>query len=299
MPSFFLQATEQALAAHEDAFSALAEEASWAAAEGNAAEVAARMRGAAKLCAQHDRHEAAAGLLTLAVRRCPVPAEDAAAVERADINQELSAAGRSALEAARLLMVGGECRSAPWPLTLLALAKAGGDEGTAARLAVVSQQPESVVMSRPFDEDATPKAVKGNALLAAAAAGDGEGVAAALASGADASAAAENGVTPLMLAARAASLRAVRQLLGKEADAKAHSRKSSTALGLAAEAGAADVCEALLTGGGAEVDTRDDRGLTPLISAAQGGCLQVVEVLLAKGAQMELWGTPEEAPRAH
>ena len=48
---------------------------------------------------------------------------------------------------------------------------------TARILASASQQPENVVQSRPFDEEATSKAVKGNALLAAAAAGDGEGVA--------------------------------------------------------------------------------------------------------------------------
>ena len=86
------------------------------------------MRGAAKLCARQDLHEAAARLLTMAVQRCPVAAEDAAIVETAcGTRHKPTAEERAALEAARLLLAGGEGRPQPWPLTLLALAKAGAE----------------------------------------------------------------------------------------------------------------------------------------------------------------------------
>ena len=69
VPEFFRQATDEVLAAQKAAFDAVADGATWQAAEGSAEEVAERMRGAAKLCARQDLHEAAARLLTMAVRR--------------------------------------------------------------------------------------------------------------------------------------------------------------------------------------------------------------------------------------
>jgi hypothetical protein len=87
---------------------------------------------------------------------------------------------RSALKAARLLMVSGECRRPPWPKTLLGLRQLCGSNKAAVNLAMASGQPAGVVDKRPFDEDVTPKAVKGSAVLEAASAGDGEGVKAAL-----------------------------------------------------------------------------------------------------------------------
>ena len=130
VPDFFRQATDEVLAAQKAAFDAIADGATWQAAEGSAEEVAAQMRGAAKLCARQDMHEAAARLLTMAVLRCPVAAEDAAAVEKA-VGWRGTVKQRTALTAARLLMGSDECRRPPWPLTLLALAKAGGSDGAA------------------------------------------------------------------------------------------------------------------------------------------------------------------------
>ena len=48
------------------------------------------------------------------------------------------------------------------------LAKAGGDQDVAEFLAIACGQPASVARASPFDVDATPKAVKGSALAAAA-----------------------------------------------------------------------------------------------------------------------------------
>ena len=121
----FRQATEEVLQAQEKAFDALADEETWEVAKGNKEDVAAQMRRGAELCARHDKHEAAARLLTMAVRRCPVSHEDKAVVERICREREHTAtnAQRAALVAARLLMRSGDCRRAPWPLTLLALGR--------------------------------------------------------------------------------------------------------------------------------------------------------------------------------
>ena len=291
VPTLFRQATEEALAAQASIFNAIIQDEVWQAVTGSADEVAAQMCSAAKLCARHDLHESAARLLTMAVRRCPVSMEDAAAVAKACTNSfhRPTVMQRAALQAARLLMVSGDCRRSPWPLTLLALAREGGHDSSAAGLATASGQPASLVRMCPFDEDATPNAVKGSALLSAAAAGDGDGVASALAAGADANGTAENDVTALMLAARAGSVSAVTALLANGADAERVSRKSCTALALAAEVGAADCAALLVTEvGGTKVDASDETGMTPLIDAAQRGQLDVVEILLAKGAAIDV-----------
>ena len=80
VPDLFREATEEALAAHTAAFDALADEATWAHVQGEPASVAAQMRTAAKLCAQHERHEEAAELLTRAVGRCALSAKDASLI---------------------------------------------------------------------------------------------------------------------------------------------------------------------------------------------------------------------------
>ena len=288
MPSLFREATDEALVAHAATFDLLADEATWADSEGEAADVATDMRTSAKLCAQNDRHEAAARLLALAVRRCPMAAEDAAVVEKWCKNQrhKPTVPQRAALEAAYLLLKSGDNRRRPWPRTLLALAKAGGHQVVANRLAVACRQPSSVVKASPFDEDATPKAVKGSALAAAAEAGDAEGVAAALERDAAADDAMEHGVTPLMLAARAGSVSAVKALLAKGADPSRRSRGGCLALGLAAEAGVTE-CVAALLEGGAEADAADKSGATPLYAAAGRGNEGAVAALLAMGADVD------------
>lgn len=292
VPNLFMQATQEALAANTAALDALANGTAWAATltEGRTA-VAARMRGAAKLCAQHDRHEVAAKLLVLAVAQSPVSAEDAAAVERAwqgdPDRREDASERRTVLQALWLLLRSGECRQPPWPLTTIALAKASGDSHVPVVLAQMCGQHANVTRSRSFDEDATPTAVKGSALLAAAAAGESEAVLAALEVGADAGACAEHGVTPLMLAARAASAEAAAALLARRADANARSRKGSTALELAAAAGARE-CARVLLDAGAEPDVLNAEGLTPLAEAAQNGNEAVVRELLARRADVNL-----------
>ena len=297
----FRQATEEALAAQEAAFEALADEETWKVAEGIKEDVAVQMRRGAELCARHDKHDAAARLLTMAVQRCPVSPADKAVVERICRERKHTATNeqRAALEAAQLLMKSGNCRRAPWPLTLLELRMVGdGDsnKGAAAFLAMASGLPTTVVTARDFDEDATPTAVKGTAVLAAADVGDDRAVEAALArEAAEANATTENDVTALMLAARAGACGAVRALLAKGADATLRSRKGCTALGLAAEVGAVDCARLLIEGdarllieGRAEVDAAvGQRELTPLLQAAAGGYLGVVEVLLANGAQVD------------
>ena len=289
----FRQATDEALEAQKAAFDALADEGTWQITEGTAKDVAAHMRRGANLCARHDKHEAAAQLLTMAVQRFPVPPEDSEVVERIcrERKHTPTNAQRAALEAARLLMKSGDCRRAPWPLTLLALGKAGdGDSrrGAASFIAMESGLPTTVVTARDFDEDATPKAVKGSALLAAADVGAYEAVEAALERAADANATAENDVTALMLAARAGAGSAVAALLAKGAKATLRSRKGCTALGLAAEAGAPDCARLLIEEGGADVDAAvGEREVTPLLQAAAGGHIGVVEVLLANGAKVD------------
>ena len=52
MPTLFREATNEALDAHAATFDLLADEATWADAKGEAADVAADMRPAAKLCVE-------------------------------------------------------------------------------------------------------------------------------------------------------------------------------------------------------------------------------------------------------
>ena len=289
MPTLFREATDEALAAHAATFDLLADEATWVGSEGEAADVATDMRAAAKLCAQNDRHEAAAWLLALAVRHCPVAAEDAAVVEEKCkvCSHEPTAAQRAALEAAHKLMRSRDNRRLPWPKTLLKLAEASGHELVAAIVAIAAGESMSVVQSSQSDEDATPKAVKGSALLSAAAAGDCEGVTVALEAGAAADDAMEHGLTPLMLAARAGSVSTVRLLLTKGANPNRSSRSECLALGLAAQAGETE-CVAALAEAGAEVDkpVLDEDGTTPLTAAAFIGDTAMVAVLLDKGAMV-------------
>ncbi|KAK3237557.1 hypothetical protein CYMTET_52372, partial [Cymbomonas tetramitiformis] len=63
-----------------------------------------------------------------------------------------------------------------------------------------------------------------------------------------------------------------------------------TPLYAAASNGQKEVVEALLAKG-AQVDLADKEGMTPLYRAAYNGHKEVVEALLAKGAQVDLANT--------
>lgn len=126
------------------------------------------------------------------------------------------------------------------------------------------------------------------------------------------------GVTPLMLAAFGNHVRAVRTLLARGADPNRSTRDGLTALILAAHGGdpetvetlakqpglteeaanealgvaasknRADAARVLIELGGAAVDSRDERGRSPLLRAAGEGVAEgfeaVVRVLLERGA---------------
>ena len=172
MPTLFREATNEALDAHAATFDLLADEATWADAKGEAADVA-------MTCA---RPPSCARRTTVTRRRrgcdargAPLPSGGRGrggggeAVQGSVPHADGDAAG---VARGDIPLKSGDCRRPPWPQTLLAIAEAGGHQILLDRH---RQGSDSVVMARPFDEDTTPKAVKGSALLAAAAADDGAG----------------------------------------------------------------------------------------------------------------------------
>lgn len=78
---------------------------------------------------------------------------------------------------------------------------------------------------------------------------------------------------------------AVKQLLdnGEEVDAK---QNGQTALHFAAMNGKIDIISILIARG-AKVDLQDEQGVTPLMLAASNGKLEAVQALLAQGAKLE------------
>ena len=107
-----------------------------------------------------------------------------------------------------------------------------------------------------------------------------------LASGADPNASLPGGESPLMTAARTGVLAAVKVLLshGAAVDAK-EEKRGQTALIWAAAEGHAEVVEALVAAG-ADIRTRLASGFTPLLFAARDGRSDVVRVLLKAGADV-------------
>lgn len=104
-----------------------------------------------------------------------------------------------------------------------------------------------------------------------------------LESGADASAACEDGARPLIAAARSGDDALVGRLLAAGADPAAASRSGDTALIAAASRGHVAVVRRLLAAGAA-VDQRGEHKSTALMAASANGHLAVVEPLLAAGA---------------
>jgi ankyrin repeat protein len=113
---------------------------------------------------------------------------------------------------------------------------------------------------------------------------DGADVVPLLRSGARADETAADGMTALLFAALHGRPEAVEALLDAGASLKTRNRNGMTALLLAAEYNPDPRVTALLVKRGAPVDDRDGHGRTPLIAAAGRNNADVVEVLLAAGA---------------
>ncbi len=93
-----------------------------------------------------------------------------------------------------------------------------------------------------------------------------------------------HGATPLMYAAAVGSVDAVKMLLGAGADAKARNSFDATAL-MWGVVNAEKV--RLLVNAGADVNARSKQGMTPvLIAASNAGSIEIVRLLLAKGAEL-------------
>ncbi|POM78898.1 Ankyrin repeat domain containing hypothetical protein 52 [Phytophthora palmivora] len=100
------------------------------------------------------------------------------------------------------------------------------------------------------------------------------------------------GLTPLMYAAMYGHADIVKDLLPlscqRDVDTiETKCNKKCTALYLAASQRRKTVCELLLDVGRAAVDARDWKGYTPLMVAAKRGYVEIVQVLLSRGANIE------------
>lgn len=124
-------------------------------------------------------------------------------------------------------------------------------------------------------------------LLYAAREGDALAVEREIAAGANVNQRLKNGVTALMLASIKGHRDIVRALLTASADVNA-SNKGTTALHVAAHQGHGSVIRDLLAAG-ARVDARTDAGYlrsTPLLDAAGAGQLDAAEILMNAGADV-------------
>ncbi len=127
-------------------------------------------------------------------------------------------------------------------------------------------------------------------VAAAAYAGRDSIVALLLAHGADGRARDDTGKPPVVYAAASGRLDIVRQLLGSDGDLNARYANDLTLLMWASgpdekvpEAQAIEVVSYLLDKG-AHIDDRDDRGRTALMIAAEGGRVEIADLLLKRGA---------------
>ena len=127
-------------------------------------------------------------------------------------------------------------------------------------------------------------------LMTAAEAGALDDAGAAIAAGADVNAADEDGWTPLQLAALNDHTAVAALLLAQPGiDANKGNKWKSTPLMLAASRGHAATVRLLADRADARLDARAEYyGRTPLIEAARNGHLEVVALLLAKGADVNV-----------
>ena len=117
-----------------------------------------------------------------------------------------------------------------------------------------------------------------------------------LAAGADPNAAQTSGLTALMVAARTGSIEVVRALLEHGADLNAATTETSaTALMWAVAAPHPAIVERLLEGG-AEVDVSTTKGMTPLLTAAQQGDIEMARLLISAGADVNQPGADGTYP---
>ena len=131
-------------------------------------------------------------------------------------------------------------------------------------------------------------------IAAASYAGNDVIVEALLARGADERAPDETGKPPIIYAAAGARLDIVKRLLARNIDINARYSNDLTLLMWASgpdekapEAQAIQVISYLLDAG-AHIDDRDDRGRTALMIAAEGGHEEIVNLLMARGADASL-----------
>lgn len=105
----------------------------------------------------------------------------------------------------------------------------------------------------------------------------------------------EWGQTPLMLAAKGGNLELVNLLIEKGADvnAKSTSRLGSPVLSFAAEGNSPLVLKSLLAHG-ADFKVRDNRGTTALFMAAATGKKEAAEVFISKGASLDEFGGTDD-----
>src|ERR1700733_3075664 len=131
-------------------------------------------------------------------------------------------------------------------------------------------------------------------IAAAAYAGNDVIVEALLARGADERAPDETGKPPIIYAAASARLDIVKRLLARNIDVNARYSNDLTLLMWASgpdekapESQAVKIASYLLDAG-AHIDDRDDRGRTALMIAAEGGHAEIVNLLVARGADASL-----------
>ena len=130
----------------------------------------------------------------------------------------------------------------------------------------------------------------------AASAGDVEEVKNLLAQGADVSEADDNGWTALHHAAHTNQKAVAELLIASGVELHARTNRGESALHLAAHnAGVADLIKLLLARG-AEVDSEDDMGVTPLHQAAGSGDQTMLQPLLARGAGVNATSDNGETP---
>jgi uncharacterized protein len=129
-------------------------------------------------------------------------------------------------------------------------------------------------------------------LLAAAEAGDRAAALAALKAGGHVNARAPDGTTALIWAAYNGDLDLVQRLIAAGADVDAQNDFGAFALSEAAVAGSAPIIKALLDAG-ATADATNPEGETPLMAVARAGHVEAAKLLLAAGADVnatEQWG---------
>ncbi len=117
-----------------------------------------------------------------------------------------------------------------------------------------------------------------------------ENAAALVSKGADVNATNNEGVTPLYYAAEKGNLALVQMLLSNGADVNLHAKGKNGEAALNAVSrftrGHTEIALALLDAG-ADVNTRNSDGSTPLIQASFSGNIKMVEVLIKRGADIQ------------